>query len=476
MFLASFFIAAFARAFASPVPVTVPGTTMPSPICVVAAAMTASRCDPTRTRTIFDILYSCIGVILLCTYISMHHNIQDQNDSRAKVMWLKIRTTLYALIAPEVVIVWAIRQRIMAGRIAKENKHRRWTRTHGFFIQMGGLMQRQEDLTYEVLCNEYIVKETKIPDIPEKEIRDHGKGDILAKALVVVQTTWFVAQCIARHIQGLVLTEIELVTLAFATLNVITYGLWWDKPLNIEYPIYFDENGVRTDGPLAEVEKGEVTEEGEVKEWRGVWYQRVWGSVRSRIAGWDEAYQNAWERAKQSWSNSCEDYGLSAVVAVPFIAVFLPLWLMMADEALENRPTSVHPFYAAKIVGEDEEKLAIFYGSVIGVLFGAIHLIGWNFQFSTIIELWLWRASSLILTIVPLFLATAFALALTRQRFDANILGRIGLAFFFPTAFLGAPLYFAARIILLFLAFFSLRCLPESAYQNVKWTDYIPHI
>ncbi|KAF8646428.1 hypothetical protein AX16_007221 [Volvariella volvacea WC 439] len=124
MLLAGLFIAAVARSLASPVPVTVPRTTTSSPICVVAAAITASRCDPTRTRTIFDILYSCIGVILLCTYISMHHNIPDQNDSKAKAIWMKVRTTLYALIAPEVVMVWAIRQRIAAGRIAEQNKRR----------------------------------------------------------------------------------------------------------------------------------------------------------------------------------------------------------------------------------------------------------------------------------------------------------------------------------------------------------------
>ncbi|KAF8651843.1 hypothetical protein AX16_004643 [Volvariella volvacea WC 439] len=465
MFLAGLFLAALARAFASPVPVTVQGSTTPSPVCVVATAMTASRCDPTRTRTIFDILYSCIGVILLCTYISMHHNIPDQNDSRAKVMWLKIRTTLYALIAPEVVIVWAIRQRIMAGRIAEENKHRRWTRTHGFFIQMGGLMQRSSYSGYKVLCYENVKKKTKIPYIPEKEIKDHGKGDILAKALVVVQTTWFVAQCISRHIQGLVLTEIELVTLGFAMLNVITYGLWWDKPLNIGYPIYFDENGARTDGPLAEVDGGGA------REWKGAWYERTWGSARGCAAAMGSACHSAWGSVKQSW----REYGLFSVIVGPFFVVFFPIIHMMGQGGSENRPTSVHQFYAAEI-DEEHAILPSFYGAVIGILFGAIHLIGWNFQFSTTTELWLWRASSLVLTVVPAFLAVGSALFFAGMRHSVETLRDVGFVFIIPTFTLGAPVYFTARIILLFLAFFSLRCLPESAYQNVKWTDYIPHI
>ncbi|KAF8657414.1 hypothetical protein AX16_002211 [Volvariella volvacea WC 439] len=427
MFLAGLFLAAFARSYASPVPGTLSDNTIPSPVCIVAAAITASRCDPTRTRTILDILKSCIGVILLCTYISMHHNIPDQRDSRAEVMWMKIRTTLYALMAPEVVIMWAMRQRIMAGRIAEMNKHRGWTRTHGFFIQMGGLVQRQRNSTYMVLLD---VESAEIPHIPEKEIKDHGKGDLLAKAIVVLQTTWFVAQCIARHVQGLVLTEIELVTLEFATLNMITYGLWWDKPLNIEYPIYFDENGVRTDGPQKD------GDEMQVKEWRGAWYERSWRSVKDCMTWLGETCLSICKKPGGII------FGIIYGVAIAFGAVFHPLWHMMADVDIKNRQTSVHLFYAAKL-DDEGNYLAIIYGSVIGVLFGAIHLIGWNFLFGDLL-----RSSSLLLR--------------------NDIYRTIGDAFGIIIIFIGAPLYFAARIILLFLAFFTLRALPESAYENVK--------
>ncbi|KAF8657422.1 hypothetical protein AX16_002219 [Volvariella volvacea WC 439] len=467
MFLASLFLAIFARSLASPVPVTIPGSSIPSPVCIVAAAITASKCDPARNRTLFDILYSCIGVILLCTYISMHHNIPDQNDSWRKVMWMKIRTTLYALIAPEMVIMWAIRQRIMAGKIVQENNHRGWTMTHGFFVQMGGLVQHIDGV-YRVAGvtnpqNRSVDwKSMKIPHIPEKEIKDRGKGDLLAKAIVIIQTTWFVAQCVARHIEGLVLTEIELITLAFATLNVITYGLWWDKPLNVGYPIYFDENGIRTDGPEAGVD------EGQVKEWQEAWYKRIWGSIREVMARWGATL-------KESWGDNIQEWGIWAIIAAPFVAVFGPLESMMLEEGYSNRQTSVHPFYAAWMSDEDS-CLAIIYGSVIGVLFGAIHLIGWNFQFSTITELWLWRASSLTLTIIPFFLAIGYVLSIMHTRLDIKSLQYIAGIFILPTGFIGAPLYFAARIILLFLAFFTLRALPDTAYQSVRWTELLPHI
>ncbi|KAF8660447.1 hypothetical protein AX16_001627 [Volvariella volvacea WC 439] len=497
MFFAGLFLAAFAQSLASPIPVTVPGSTIPSPVCIVAAAITASRCDPTQNRTIFDILYSCIGVILLCTYISIHHNIPDQEHSWAKVTWLKLRTTLYALIAPEAVIMWAIRQRVMAGRIARENKHRGWTITHGFFVQMGGLMQRKSDSTYEVLYYDWSVARASIPHIPVEEIMDHGKGDLLAKAVVVVQTTWFVAQCIARHVQGLTLTEIELVTLAFATLNVITYGLWWSKPLNIGYPIYFDENGVRVDGPLAPASQPEGNADGsqaQAKESRegisglkGAWRKTIlgalkgiWKGMKEYATGWGKAFQNIWVGAAKSWQDSLQRRGVvktiwKKAIAAPFSAVFGSIVDMMDEQGLDNRPTSVHPFCAAPMPPENRA-LAALCGSTIGIVFGAIHLIAWNFQFPTIIELWLWRSCSLVLTIIPLNLAVGFAFDIVYEGLGIKILEYVAGTFLYPTMFLGVPLYFAARIVLLFLAFFTLRDLPDSAYQNVRWTEFLPHI
>ena len=76
-------------------------------------------------------------------------------------------------------------------------------------------------------------QEIGFPLISEKEIQDWSKGDGLSKALAVVQTTWFLAQCISRNVQGLTFTELEIVTVAFAFLNGIMYFLWWSKPMGV---------------------------------------------------------------------------------------------------------------------------------------------------------------------------------------------------------------------------------------------------
>ena len=79
-----------------------------------------------------------------------------------------------------------------------------------------------------------------IPMVKESDIEDRSKADALSKALVIVQTTWFVTQCIARKQQGLVIPQFELVTAALAVLNGIMYFLWWHKPLNVQstIPVY----------------------------------------------------------------------------------------------------------------------------------------------------------------------------------------------------------------------------------------------
>ncbi|KAF8642796.1 hypothetical protein AX16_009429 [Volvariella volvacea WC 439] len=184
MLLAGLFVVAFSHSLTSPISAHVPDSSTPDSLC---AAIVTCDCDPTGTRTVFDITYSCIGVIVLSTYLAIHHNIPDQNDSQAQVEWVKIKTTLFALITPEIVIIWAIRERIMAKDIFRKNQHRKWTRTHEFFVQMGGLMQ-------------YV--DNGVGGTYRKEIKDRGKEDILAKVVVIVPTTWFATQCIARHVQG----------------------------------------------------------------------------------------------------------------------------------------------------------------------------------------------------------------------------------------------------------------------------------
>jgi len=73
--------------------------------------------------------------------------------------------------------------------------------------------------------------------VTEEEIMDRSKRDALSKFIFILQCSWFIVQCIARRVQGLSLTQLELTTLAVASLNGITFILWWDKPLGANTPV-----------------------------------------------------------------------------------------------------------------------------------------------------------------------------------------------------------------------------------------------
>ena len=90
---------------------------------------------------------------------------------------------------------------------------------------------RRTILTLEILKE--LLKDNSFEiRITEEEISDRSRGDGLSKLVFMLQSSWFIVQCIARHIQRLDLTQLELTTLAMASLNGITCLLWWQKPLN----------------------------------------------------------------------------------------------------------------------------------------------------------------------------------------------------------------------------------------------------
>ena len=78
---------------------------------------------------------------------------------------------------------------------------------------------------------------TSFTVLTEEEINDRGKSDWLAKSLVLLQTSWFVMQCIACAKEHLLITHLEIVTLAYAAMNFVIYIFWWNKPLNVNRPV-----------------------------------------------------------------------------------------------------------------------------------------------------------------------------------------------------------------------------------------------
>ncbi|KAF5366387.1 hypothetical protein D9758_009776 [Tetrapyrgos nigripes] len=201
---------------------------------------TTPASDSDAKRSIQDIVWSCLATIFACAWTSIHPNIPPINEGRVKSFLRRTGITVLALIAPELIVIWALRQWLVSRQIAREYRGLGWEQVHGFFAIMGGFMLYDEQGNARHVV--YPRRLSMFLDSPElritaEEIWDKSKGDVLAKGFVILQTTWFILQCIARVSQGSTITQLEALTLAFAALNVVIYGLWWNKPQGVERPV-----------------------------------------------------------------------------------------------------------------------------------------------------------------------------------------------------------------------------------------------
>ena len=338
---------------------------------------------------------------------------------------------------------------------SKSSLGRGWSITHGFFIVMGGfhlfehgsmetsnndeaILHKDDiplrplaardlygDYTYQSIKAEIDFTSFTVPT--EEEINDKGKSDWLAKSLVLLQTSWFVMQSIARAIKHLPVTHLEIVTLAYAVMNFMIYVFWWNKPLNVNRPVrvFRKCEPSETQPQVTESIPGEP----------GLTLYNIFNVFRRMfifIAG----------------GQDCD-----------------------IDLGREDR---VPRFWANSTDGEEAIADNIVLG--VGVCFGAIHCIAWDFSFPTHTELLIWRISSIGIAAIPIYIPLMLFLGdflgcLMSMNFKNFI-----IIFEFSALLSGAIVYILARAVTLVLAFTSLRDLPPGAFETVHWTNFMPHV
>jgi len=93
----------------------------------------------------------------------------------------------------------------------------------------------------------------KLPHMTEEEIEDLNKGDIFVKFLAVSQISWLSIQLITRVSRRLPTTQLEIVTLAFAVISVITYVLLYSRPKDVQTVREIDACRYPTPGELSQI-------------------------------------------------------------------------------------------------------------------------------------------------------------------------------------------------------------------------------
>jgi hypothetical protein len=78
--------------------------------------------DDSMRRTLFGIIWSCLSTIIICAWTAVHPNVPPPNRWRAR--WNRLETMFWMIIAPELVLAWAVRQFFAAREIRDEYNSR----------------------------------------------------------------------------------------------------------------------------------------------------------------------------------------------------------------------------------------------------------------------------------------------------------------------------------------------------------------
>ena len=380
-------------------------------------------------------------------------------------------------------------------------------------------IKRLEDLTSE--------GKIRWPGISEHAIQDKSKGDFFSKGFAVLQTTWFITQCIARAVYGLTITELELATLAFAVLNGILYFLWWDKPQDVTCPV-----PVYLRHPKREAGMQTTDSEYEENLERPLFLIHSDSSCMTKVvlkSGYellshyeDDSLLSTKQTESvslelQSSAFSCSWRRLMHVVIFPAYMVWEPVKSMATCNTItDSPPLSVPTFYAPytdppkddsngstlRPRYSNSERLSATLAIIVGILFGGIHCIGWFFPFHSLEEEYIWRISAAIITAIPLSWGSLEVLAAPLElitKFLWNCFGYdpdLQLAVVdssqpgylrrfirgivcWMMALTGVPslvAYFVSRAALLVLPLLALRSLSPDSLLEMNWSSFIPHI
>jgi len=515
---------ALRSSFALSLPPSVPADIPPSSVFTRTG-------DIFDTRSIWGIIWSCLSTIFACTWIAVHPNIPAPKDTQWAVLRRRMAIMVYALIIPEIIVLWAARQRHGARHYAKKHQRRGWTMAHGFFLIMGGFTLHDEQGTaLRILVPtelERLSDAGKIewPLVTEQEIQDRSKGDYLSKGIVLMHTFWFITQAIVRGAYRLGVTEFEIATLAFTALTGATYYHWWHKPLDVRcsVPVYLLNENIQkrvssspAANPLPVLQSPiscNPTEASDSKQVQVASQFPIGEETQMQVLPVTVVISPNPEPSSRgpstsnptqtpSHNNSTEKRGMGAAtgfasyftqvnrfssftqrqrqkkgILVSLLAPLLALFAALSDAATSHTlnhsvPLRMPTFYSPKIIDAEMEFVSIYTAGFVAYAFGGIHCVAWSFHFPSPQERLAWRISALS---VFLLIYTAAGISYIGFIVPPR-LGKYFGALMVPMAIAYIIVYLIARITLVILACITLRALPPAAFVEVQWSSFFPHI
>ncbi|KAF9566527.1 hypothetical protein CPC08DRAFT_100357 [Agrocybe pediades] len=367
----------------------------------------------------------------------------------------------------------------------RRRKNVRWTNTHGFFLQMGGFMLYENGkamgpLTWPGLMRHFGSGRIDLSSVTEETINDHSKADGFGKGIALLQTSWFITQCIARFFgKHFILTELELVTAALAILSLVMYLLWWNKPFNAEIPIAIALLEPQTDShlydPTDDDEKGSIVTASPVKTM----------SLKMAFLWTPHHASKLILRALSLRSLLLTPYTVGKHVVSRISDILLDdndTRFVVAQPSERSTPSKIPTFYSIPAT----TRLALLRmrcaSFLIGGLFGTIHCAGWSNKiiFHSDVAWNLWRTCSAIIASSPLiwclWVVSLYAYMKSQSYGLARKVHEVSWKLSSIATLCTIPFYIVSRIVLLVVAFVELRQAPTLALNNIQWSDVLPFI
>jgi hypothetical protein len=219
-----------------------------------------------NTRGTLDILYTCLATIFACTYSSLHLNVPTQRPERdpsspppGDMQWNLARLlekcgwALLTALVPEL-ILWSAAYRLARAKSALRELRKAWGDTQGawtlrhlLYAEMGGFIvqyyecpspsrrqRKQWHLTAHSVVGLLKSNLLKVdPPESDEELADKSKSDAFAKTIAMGQIIYFVVGVIARAVERLAISPLELGTCAIITCTIFTYAFNFSAPKGI---------------------------------------------------------------------------------------------------------------------------------------------------------------------------------------------------------------------------------------------------
>jgi hypothetical protein len=286
-----------------------------------------------------------------------------------------------------------------------------------------------------------------LTSIPEEYILDQAASSSLSKALLIVQVAWFCTNCASRLSQGLPLTLLEVSTAAHAFCTLLTYFVWWSKPLNVAAPTLLREKEAR----------------------------EVYALLKCSEEEYDKALKMAQRRAAEGSSTLPGTHGLGRIaLAADALQHLLPNPERPPGSVrFTNGGRMLHPGTFSNELSESGQNVSMSITIAISpILYGLVHFLAWGDQFPTPLERLLWQVSSFVVTCSGLAVVSAIIFA---EWLDDS--GGIIEILMELMAFVIVPLaHILASGFLIVESFRQLSFLDSAAYRLPSWSIYWPHL